>query len=448
MKMTSLPRRYLIVILTFICTCVCYIERVGFSIAYTSAADAAGINQSSKGVILSTFYYGYACSQVPGGWAAQKIGGRRVLLLSFLLWSLTCAFVPLDPNRVTVMVLARLLVGVAQGFIFPSIHTVLAQWVPPHERSRSVSLTTSGMYFGAAVGTLVLPSIVKLRGPQSVFVTEAALGAMWSLLWFKYASDPPRSEHPKATAAGFGESLLPTNGNERMRVENGAHSHSHSHSNRTPRIPWKRIMLSLPIWAIVVNNFTFHYALYVLMNWLPTYFELGLQHSLQEMGSSKMMPYLNMFLFSNIGGVAADHLITRKILSVTSTRKLLNTVGFVVASVALMALPLFRTPDGVVFCSSVALGFLALGRAGFAVNHMDVAPRYAGIVMGISNTAGTLAGIVGVDLTGRLLEAAKAAQLDLTSPESWRAVFVIPGLLCVFSSFVFLLLSTGERIFD
>lgn len=430
MKMTYLPRRYLIVILTFICTCVCYIERVGFSIAYTAAADAAGITQSSKGVILSTFYYGYACSQVPGGWAAQRIGGRRILLLSFILWSLTCAFVPLDPNRVTLMVLARLLVGVAQGFIFPSIHTVLAQWVPPHERSRSVSLTTSGMYFGAAIGTLVLPSIVKFRGPQSVFVTEAALGGMWSLLWFRFASDPPRSDHPKAAAAGFGESsLLPTGVVD---------------SNRTPRILWKKIMLSLPIWAIVVNNFTFHYALYVLMNWLPTYFELGLQHSLQEMGSSKMVPYLSMFLFSNIGGVAADHLITRKILSVTNTRKVLNTVGFVVAAVALVALPLFRTPDGVVFCSSVALGFLALGRAGFAVNHMDVAPRYAGIVMGISNTAGTLAGIVGVDLTGRILQGAQ----DLAALESWRPVFVIPGLLCVFSSLVFVLLSTGERIFD
>ncbi|KAG8381730.1 hypothetical protein BUALT_Bualt05G0003000 [Buddleja alternifolia] len=393
-------------------------------------------------MILSIFYYGYACSQVPGGWAAQKIGGRRVLLLSFVLWSLTCAFVPLDPSRVVLLVIARLLVGVAQGFIFPSIHTVLAQWVPPHERSRSVSLTMSGMYFGAAAGMLLLPSLVELQGPQSVFLAEATLGAMWSLLWFKYASDPPRSDHPKATAAGFGETLLPIKGNQKTKVEKGVHS------VRTSKVPWKRIVFSLPIWAIVANNFTFHYALYVLMNWLPTYFELGLGHSLQEMGSSKMMPYLNMFVFSNIGGVIADHLITKKILSVTRTRKVLNTVGFVVASFALIAIPMFRTPDGVIFCSSVALGFLALGRAGFAVNHMDVAPRYAGIVMGVSNTAGTLAGIVGVDLTGRLLEAAKAAELDLTSPDSWKAVFVIPGLLCIFSSVVFLLLSTGERIFD
>jgi len=442
MQDKKFPKRYLIVLLTFICTSVCYIERVGFSIAYTIAADAAGVNQSSKGTILSTFYYGYACSQVPGGWAAQKIGGRRVLLLSFVLWSLTCALVPLDPNRVFVLVLARLLVGVAQGFIFPSIHTVLAQWVPPHERSRSVSLTTSGMYLGAAAGMLLLPTLVKYRGPQSVFVAEAALGIMWSVLWFNYASDPPRSEHPKAAAAGFGEHILPVKGNQKLKVENGGNS------AKTAKIPWKKILLSLPVWAIVVNNFTFHYALYVLMNWLPTYFEQGLQLSLQEMGSSKMMPYLNMFIFSNIGGVVADHLITRKIMSVSWTRKFLNTLGFVVASLALVTLPIFRTAGGAVFCSSVALGFLALGRAGFAVNHMDIAPRYAGIVMGVSNTAGTLAGIVGVELTGQLLEAAKVADYDISSPESWRSVFIIPGLLCIFSSAVFIVFATGERIFD
>ena len=27
------------------------------------------------------------------------------------------------------------------------------------------------------------------------------------------------------------------------------------------------------VWAIVINNFTFHYAFYVVMNWLPTYFD-------------------------------------------------------------------------------------------------------------------------------------------------------------------------------
>ncbi|KAF9592313.1 hypothetical protein IFM89_014221 [Coptis chinensis] len=94
--------------------------------------------------------------------------------------------------------------------------------------------------------------------------------------------------------------------------------------------------------------------------------------SLQDMGSSKMVPYLNVFIFSNI----------------------------------------------------VALGFFSssLGRARFAINPMDIALRYVGILMGVSNIACTLAGIVGVGLTGQLLEAPKSTHSDLSSAESWRAV--------------------------
>lgn len=37
--------------------------------------------------------------------------------------------------------------------------------------------------------------------------------------------------------------------------------------------PWARMLQHPAVWAIIVNNFTFHYAFYVVMNWLPTYFD-------------------------------------------------------------------------------------------------------------------------------------------------------------------------------
>jgi len=40
-----------------------------------------------------------------------------------------------------------------------------------------------------------------------------------------------------------------------------------------PMTPWSRMLRHPAVWAIVVNNFTFHYAFYVVMNWLPTYFD-------------------------------------------------------------------------------------------------------------------------------------------------------------------------------
>lgn len=42
---------------------------------------------------------------------------------------------------------------------------------------------------------------------------------------------------------------------------------------RGSAVPWRRMLLHPAVWAIVVNNYTFHYAFYVVMNWLPTYFE-------------------------------------------------------------------------------------------------------------------------------------------------------------------------------
>lgn len=37
---------------------------------------------------------------------------------------------------------------------------------------------------------------------------------------------------------------------------------------------------------------------------------------------------------------------------------------------------------------------MCVGSTGFNVNHLDIAPRYASILMGISNGFGTLAGIL------------------------------------------------------
>lgn len=450
------PQRYVMVAMVFASTSICYMERVGFSIAYTAAAASAHVDERTKGYILSAFFYGYVLSQVPGGWAAQRMGARPVLLLSFLLWSIVCALTPTPdsnspPLASFLLALARFSIGVAQGLVFPCIHTLLAQWVPPHQRSRAVSLTTSGMYLGAALGMLALPPLLRNAGPRSVYIFLAFLGMAWSTCWFIFSSDPPRSELAKASAAGFGmpyeraavQQLLPMTALGKDSVNANTKK-----KNMADGIPWKSIMTSLPVWAIVVNNFTFHYALYVLMNWLPTYFNEGLGVSLESLGVSKTVPYLNMFIFSNVGGVIADHLIVGKIMSVTATRKFLNTGGFVAAAVALFMMTGVRSSTGAILLSSICLGLCALARAGFAVNHMDIAPRYAGIVMGISNTAGTLAGIVGVGLTGLILEAAKAKNLELSDPRSWTLVFATPGLLCMFSVFIFLVFATGERIFD
>ena len=56
--------RHLIVLACFLATLSAYVERVGFSIAYTAMAKTAQVDEATKGTVLSAFYWGYGISQV------------------------------------------------------------------------------------------------------------------------------------------------------------------------------------------------------------------------------------------------------------------------------------------------------------------------------------------------------------------------------------------------
>lgn len=53
---------------------------------------------------------------------------------------------------------------------------------------------------------------------------------------------------------------------------------------------------------------------------------------------------------------------------------------------------------------SLALGVSNLNAASYNVNHLDIAPRYAGVLMGITNSAGTIPGIIGPFVVGVLTD--------------------------------------------
>ena len=58
---------------------------------------------------------------------------------------------------------------------------------------------------------------------------------------------------------------------------------------------------------------------------------------------------------------------------------------------------------GVVSCLTLAVGFLGFARSGNLVNRIDLAPKYVGIVQGISNTLGTIAGIIAPLVTSAIV---------------------------------------------
>ena len=65
------------------------------------------------------------------------------------------------------------------------------QWIPPHERARAVSLTTSGMYLGSAAAMWVLPSLSGIFGADSLLQIDGALGMAWLVMWLIVGREIP-----------------------------------------------------------------------------------------------------------------------------------------------------------------------------------------------------------------------------------------------------------------
>ena len=69
---------------------------------------------------------------------------------------------------------------------------------------------------------------------------------------------------------------------------------------------------------------------------------------------------------------------------------------------------------------------------------MDIAPRYADVVMGITNTAGSLPGVIGVALTGWLVQ----------TTGTYAAAFMLAAAIQVVGAMVWLIFSTARPVVD
>lgn len=71
---------------------------------------------------------------------------------------------------------------------------------------------------------------------------------------------------------------------------------------------------------------------------------------------------------------------------------------------------------GSIACISLALGLNSFALSGLYCTHQDMSRRYAGPLLGLTNTSGAVPGIVGVAVVGVLLDATDSWQLALFAP--------------------------------
>ena len=414
-------RRYTLVGLGFAATFICYIDRVNISVAIIPMAAQFGWNATTQGAVLSSFFVGYLLTQVVGGRLADRFGGKVVLAGGVLLWSLfTIVTPPAAAFGFSALLLARVGMGMGEGINFPAMYTLQARWVPLDERARAMALSNSGIPLGTVFALAVTPIVVTHLGWQWAFYLFGSVGLVWFVFWQRGTAASP-AQHPHISR----EEL------EHIR----AHSTPAGEPGTAP--PIATFLKHPAVWAIIVAHFCNNWSLYMLLTWLPTFVTKGLGVDFKSVGVFTMLPHIAYFVFLNVAGTIADRLITRGI-EVGRVRKLMQTIGFGGVAAALLIVGHVHSAPAAIAIMTVGYGIFAFTAGGFFVNHMDIAPRSAGTLMGITNTAATIPGIIGVYVAGMILDATG----------SWALVFDIAAGIALFGLAFYLVFASGKRVFD
>ncbi|NXT49259.1 VGLU3 protein, partial [Pluvianellus socialis] len=340
------------------------------------------------GLIHGSFFWGYIVTQIPGGFISNKLAANRVFGAAIFLTSTLNMFIP-SAARVHYgcVMFVRILQGLVEGVTYPACHGMWSKWAPPLERSRLA--TTS--FCGKLIGLYGLCKYVFLLDVFYSFhyLKEKCKPSVLRCILFKFST------------------------------------------------PWKRFFTSMPVYAIIVANFCRSWTFYLLLISQPAYFEEVFGFAISKVGLLSAVPHMVMTIIVPIGGQLADFLRSRKILTTTTVRKVMNCGGFGMEATLLLVVGYSHTKGVAISFLVLAVGFSGFAISGFNVNHLDIAPRYASILMGISNGVGTLSGMVCPLIVG--------AMTKHKTREEWQNVFLIAALVHYSGVIFYAIFASGEK---
>ncbi|EPS61633.1 hypothetical protein M569_13162, partial [Genlisea aurea] len=298
-KWKNLPQRYKLIGTTSLAFVICNMDKVNLSVAIIPMSHEFGWNASVSGLVQSSFFWGYAMSQLPGGWLAKIFGGRKVLEVGVLVWSVATAMVPILAGFMPGLVLSRILVGIGEGVSPSSATDMIARSIPSEERSRAVSFVFGGLSVGSVLGLLLAPPLIQNYEWQSVFYIFGFLGIAWFTV-FQYVSEdqPPVKPSPV--------SLLQSN-----KMQKPWDSSLSELGASLKEIPWKEFFRCKAVWAMIYAHFCGSWGYYTCLSWLPTYFSQELNLNLAEAAWVSILPPLASVFISSFASQLADDLIAK-----------------------------------------------------------------------------------------------------------------------------------------
>lgn len=406
--------RHLVALMLCLVNAICYADRTNIGIA----APVFIPDEVERGIVLSAFFYGYLLMQIPSSIIAKYFGVKLVLAVGVLIWTVFDVSTVFVSSSIPALFLVRAMMGFGEGVVFPSIMKFSTNWFPISERSTMVAVIFSGSDLGTISALLISPFIMKVSHWTAIFLIFGAMSGIILTFFLLTVTSSPE-QHPRISQAEKNY-ILATRGSDQECTET----------------PCKVLLFNKSLWVIYIALFCHSYSWYVLLGWIPSYFNEELKLDLKDNKLLVATPYMFGYCGMIASGIISDRLV-RQGYHTLHVRRIMSSIGTFFPAFFLYLLRHVKAPSMVVLLLSATLFTGRISVSSYCLNMIDLGPNNAGQVMGVSNTFGTIAGILCNLVTGYILKEAG----------SWNMVFTLASVLLCLGGVIFLFFSTVSNAF-
>jgi MFS family permease len=189
-------------VLLYLAFCISYIDRAAISIALAQIGTDFHLQASELGIVISAFFLGYAIMQVPGGWLADRVGSKAVVIATIAMWSLFTVVTGLAWSLLSLIAI-RFIFGIAEGGFPPASIKAIAELFSKDKSPKMSTLLMSSNYAGSMVAPLVMAPLIYWVGWRHAFTAIGVAGIAFAVVYWVAI---PRARRD-ATAVGAGRQV-------------------------------------------------------------------------------------------------------------------------------------------------------------------------------------------------------------------------------------------------
>ncbi|XP_008197219.2 sialin-like isoform X1 [Tribolium castaneum] len=375
-----------------------------------------------------SFFIGYMLFLIPAGVISDKYGGKTILSVSTLAAAINSIVTPSlikisNGNYILVAVL-RIIAGLASASLFPSINSIMSYWVPLCDRGKLSAVVYSGTVFASLVNNVATHRIVyTTRSWAAVYYIYGSIALVWAVFFHLLCSSHPwNNRFVTQDELGFLERNLGSS------VTLGAKP-----------IPWKSIMQSGPVWALIFAHVAHIWIWFVMVVNIPEYLNQVIRLDFAESASLLIYAYLTMAVLVVFFGFLVDYLIKKEVVSLINLRIIFSTFGLVGPGIFTLSAAYSgcnKTTVSVTVGS--ALATMSCYYAGTWANSLEIAPNYSGVIMGFANVVASLSWVI--------LPEVMENHMRHDTLEEWKGVFWLHLIVIFVANILFIaLVSTDEQ---